>query len=204
MTDSHAMALSGDERRMAVASHISHPGLTLRAALKERTRDLHDRLDRTVGGFATEETGPYGAFLAVQYAARASIERWALAELREDVRPPELAALIATDLAELSVPCPAMQTFVLPAGADWRGVAWALGGSALGNKALLAARRRAGLTGAARFLSDPRTAVYFRRMLPMFEEPATPAIEEGAVAAAAAVFGTFLGAAARFAGEAAA
>lgn len=136
----------------------------------------------------------YSAFLNVQYAARAPIERWATAHLPPDVCPPMSATLIAQDLAEMGALLPREVDFAFPERGDPLGLAWAMGGSSLGNKALLARRRRAGLAGADRFLGDSATATYFRRLLPRFEVPVSPAEEDAAVAAATAVFTTFLSA----------
>lgn len=168
---------------------------SLRQVLKTRTRDLHERLDASVGSAALGDADNYAAFLAVQYSARAPIEQWAATDLGTDLRPPATSALIADDLAALGCPRPPEQAFTFPAGADPRGLAWALGGSSLGNKAMLVERRRAGHTGADRFLSDPSTAAFFRRLLPHLEQPVSADEADAAVAAAEAVFLTFLAAA---------
>lgn len=171
-------------------------GIPLRHVLKKRTADLHDTLDRALGGTLTDGAG-YGAFLRVQHSARAPIERWAASHMDPALRPPPMAPLIAADLAELGVGLPPDQSFSGPDRAGQLGMAWALGGSALGNKALLAQRRRAGQIGADRFLSDTATATYFRRILPLLAGAADDVEADAAVAAAQAIFATFLTAATR-------
>ena len=166
---------------------------SLRHALKQRTRILHDELDGSLGHAALDPRS-YVAFLSVQYAARAPIERWAAREMAEGLRPPQTAALIAADLADLGTPLPAEADFAFPAGADPVGLAWALGGSSMGNRAMLGQRRKAGFVAAERFLSDPSTAAYFRELLPRIASPASAGTTDAAVAAAEAVFRTFLSA----------
>lgn len=169
---------------------------SLRGALKDRTAPLHDALDAALGEAARDQIG-YAAFLARQYSARAPIERWAQAHLDRAIMPPPTSPLIAADLSELGCGLPAEEAFAFPAHGDPLGLAWALGGSALGNKALLARRRRSGLPGPQRFLSDTATAAYFRRLLLKLSQPADEHDVDAAVAAAVAVFQTFLAAARR-------
>lgn len=168
------------------------PG-SLRHVLKQRTRRLHDELDGALGHAATDSRA-YATFLQVQYAARAPIERWARLNLPEDVKPPATAPLIAADLAHLESALPSEAAFAFPAGGDPLGLAWALGGSSMGNRAMLVRCRKAGLAAADRFLSDPATARYFRALLPRLAEAASPGQANAAVAAAEAVFHTFLAA----------
>lgn len=169
-------------------------GTPLRHVLKQRTADLHETLDLAIGGTVTDRAG-YGAFLRVQHSARAPIERWARSHMDAALRPPPVAPLIAADLAELGVGLPLDQSFSAPERGGQLGVAWALGGSALGNKALLAQRHRAGQIGADRFLSDTATAAYFRRILPLLADAAEDVEAHAAIAAAQAIFATFLAAA---------
>ena len=176
---------------------------TLRDALKSRTAPLHDALDLALGEHALDENG-YADFLARQYAARAPIERWAESQFSEALMPPSTSSLIAADLSDLGHRLPPEQTFAFPENGDPMGVAWALGGSALGNKTLLARRRRLGLAGPQRFLGDTRTAAFFARILPHLSRPVVADRADAGVAAAEAVFRTFLAAAARPAMSAAA
>lgn len=169
---------------------------SLRLILKERTASLHDTLDLALGEAALDEIG-YVEFLSRQYAARAPIERWAQANMDSAVTPPATSPLIAADLAELGSALPAEESFSFPADGNPLGLAWALGGSALGNKALLVQRRKSGLDGPQRFLGDKATAIYFGRVLPALSQPVESRVADAAVAAAEAVFGTFLAAARR-------
>lgn len=179
-----------------VAANSRMEKVSLRQVLKTRTQSLHERLDASVGASASDPRD-YGVFLGIQYAARKPIERWVAANLPQADRPPQSSDLIAGDLAALGLQLPAEEQFTMPASADWRGLAWTIGGSSLGNRAMLLQRRRAGLTGADSFLSDGETAAYFRALLPQLAQPADPADADAAVAAAEAVFETFLRANAR-------
>ena len=165
----------------------------LRNVLKDGTRGLHDELDASLGHAALDARS-YTAFLSIQYAARAPIERWASTALSADLLPPATADLIAADLEELRVPLPFETDFTWPGGADPIGFAWALGGSSMGNRAMLVQRRKAGFAGADRFLSDPATALYFRALLPRLAAPVSAQMAGAAVLAAEAVFTTFLSA----------
>lgn len=169
---------------------------SLRQVLTERTETLHHALDSVLGEAALDEMG-YADFLARQYAARSPIERWAEANLDGDILPPATSPLIAADLTELGGQLPTEEAFAFPAHGDPLGLAWALGGSALGNKSLLAQRRRSGLSGPQRFLGDSATAAYFGRILPKLSQATDERGADAAVAAAEAVFRTFLAAANR-------
>lgn len=165
-----------------------HP---LRHWLKEGTAALHDRLDASVDSAALGDEARYCDFLIAQYRARGAVEEWARAHLDPDIRPPETADLIAQDLRELGKPVPAHAAFD-PPPSDPLGVAWAIGGSSLGNKMLLSERRRMSACHAERFLSDTRGIAYFRSLLPKFAAPVSRSDADGAVRAAEAVFQTFL------------
>lgn len=176
----------------------------LRAVLKRETRDLHDRLDASFASATLAGERDYTEFLSVQSAARTGIEAWVASQPPGTVALPPVAGLIAADLRALRAPVPPAQPFAFPNDADPIGVAWALGGSALGNKAMLARRRRAGASHAESFLSDPRTAVYFRALLPRLELMVAAHEAAAAVKGARAVFETFLSAMRRNALQAAA
>lgn len=178
-----------------VAQNSRAEEVSLRDVLRRSTQSVHDRLDATIGSLALDPVR-YAGFLSVQYAARAPIERWVAANLAGPLAPPPVAALIARDLGELGAERPLEQEFAFPAGGDPIGLAWALGGSALGNRAILARRRRAGLSGADSFLAETDTPAFFRSILPLLDEVASPARAKAAVAAADAVFATFMAAAA--------
>lgn len=179
-----------------MAAHdLGAPSLSLRQALKDGTQDLHDRLDAMVGASSLACDREYAAFLAAQYAARSPIDAWARTHMEADLRPPPSAHLIAEDLRALSADVPAPVAFAFPADGDAIGVAWALGGSALGNKTMLVRRRRAGASHAESFLRDTATADYFRRLLPRLAQDVPPAAADAAVRGAQAVFASFLTAA---------
>lgn len=171
--------------------------LPLRAILKDRTAPLHAELDGRLACLGVGPPADYASFLAVQYAARAPIERWATSHCPIELRPPAVSSLIAADLSEMGGALPTECSFAMPPDGDVLGLAWALGGSALGNRAMLAERRcargREFDQRAERFLSDRSMAQFFVSLLPRLELPSGTA--EGAVVAAEAVFGTFLAAA---------
>lgn len=135
----------------------------------------------------------YGAFLSIQHAARTPVERWLADNADELMMPPRMTSLLEADLTDLGLHVPAPQPLTMPADANPLGVAWVLGGSSLGNRAMLAERQRRDLGGPERFLSDRTMAKFFSALLPDLEKASADA--EGSVAAANAVFETFLAAA---------
>ena len=178
-----------------VASHTFTQTHPLRHWLREGTVDLHDRLDASTDAAVLGDDVRYGQFLSAQYRARQPIELWASSHLDVGLRPPLVADLIADDLRELDTAIPATGAFELPAAFDALGVAWAIGGSSLGNKMLLTQRRRSGARHAERFLSDTSGMDYFRSLLPRLATPVSEGKAAGAIRAAEAVFETFLAAA---------
>ena len=168
---------------------------TLRQGLRRATRATHDMLDRTLGPKALESSGGYAEFLRIQYAARRPIETWAAMSVPPQSRPPAVADLIAQDLAALGQTLPAVAPFCYPNGADPLGFSWAIGGSALGNRAMLARVRDTGISTETRFLADRRAARYFAGLLPKLDQPTSADRLSAAVRAADAVFATFLHAA---------
>lgn len=184
-----------------VAAALHADTASLRNILKERTHHLHESLDSGLRSDVSDNQG-YASFLTIQYSARAPIERWSRSRMPAQLCPPPTASLIALDLATLGVVPPTEETFVVPEGADMRGLAWALGGSSLGNKAMLLARRRAGCDGPDHFLADTATATFFRGILPMLSDTPSAAEAECAIVAAEAVFHTFLSALSRNQGKA--
>lgn len=168
---------------------------TLRQGLRRATRATHNMLDRTLGPKALESSGGYAEFLRIQYTARRPIETWAAMSLPQQLRPPAVADLIAQDMAALRQTLPAVARFCFPNGADPLGLAWAIGGSALGNRAMLARVRDARISTETRFLADRRVAQYFAGLLPKLDQPASADRLLAAVRAADAVFATFLRAA---------
>lgn len=170
---------------------------TLRQSLKERTRALHDRLDQDLAPLAIGRLEDYAAFLSISYAARSAIEATMERHSATALVPPPTAHLIARDLTVLGKPLPPPLLATVPDGDAALGVAWALGGSSLGNRALLARRRQLSRTGPTHFLADRAGAAFFAGLLPLLAGPALPDRAWRAVAGATAVFELFLAAAAR-------
>ena len=107
--------------------------------------------------------------------------------------PPAQTPLIAADLEALGVSAPPCEggDFFLPDDA-YLGVVWALAGSSLGNRAMLARRCRAGLAVADSFLSDPAMPAFWRAILPELERPVGLSVSDAACNGAKAVFARFL------------
>ena len=170
------------------------PAQTLRQALRIATSAQHDRLDGRVTAMDLTDPGDYGRFLSMQLMARAPIEAW-LADRLPDA-PPPACALIAADLAALGVAAPAgVLSLGLPADADPIGACWAIAGSSLGNRSMLARVAKSGKADdlPTAFLADETMTGYWRTLKPRLEAPAGDS--RGAIAAAEMVFATFLAAA---------
>jgi len=134
----------------------------------------------------------YALFLRLQLAARAPIERWAAQHCDESLRPPESVPLLEADLATLGALAPLRESrFEPPLDAHPLGLAWAIAGSHLGNRALLAGLRKSGAELPTAFLDDPRLPEFWKRLRPRLEVDAAQAPAKGAVAAAEAVFACF-------------
>lgn len=170
---------------------------SLRAWLKSATRERHDALDRAMGMDAPAEDRAYARFLSVQYAAHSTLERWAEEICPPGWRHPAQSVLVARDLASLEIPLPAPLPLDGAEAPDWRGLAWALGGSSLGNRTMLVRRRKAGSDCASAFLSDPALPAYFARILPLLAERMHEPSAAGAIRAANAAFACFEAAHAR-------
>lgn len=163
----------------------------LREILKVSTRSAHDTLDQAIGIDGLANGRDYADFLAIQHSARAPLERWADKICPNGMVPPSQCPSIAEDLRALGRDVPAAVEFRAPDTADWRGLAWALAGSSLGNRAMLSRRRKIGAGGPQSFLSDPAMPAYFRDLLPVLAEPVDTRGEKAAIAAAEAVFQAF-------------
>ncbi|AKH43863.1 heme oxygenase [Altererythrobacter atlanticus] len=165
----------------------------LRASLKRACAEEHDRLDRMVSRLDLCSTTHYRQFLTMQLSARAPIERWALRHCPDTTRPPPMVPLLLEDLAELGEPFSVpRRNFHMPDGADPLGMAWALAGSQMGNRAILTRMRKAGAsTAATRFLSDDAMTGFWNRLRPTIEQAADPAQVNAASMAARAVFACF-------------
>jgi heme oxygenase len=161
--------------------------------LRTATSEAHDRLDRAMAALDLIQRGDYARFLRVQHAARAPIEAWCQAALPQELLPPSQLALIEADLADLGESSRTASSRPFIANADGAlGIAWALGGSSLGNRAMLAdLRKRGGAALPARFLSDGAMPAFFASLRPKLEQPIDEAAIAGAVAGAHAVFARF-------------
>lgn len=164
---------------------------TLREFLRENTAEAHDRLDGRVSALDLSEADDYAAFLRFQYAARAPIEAW-LAQRAPDLDIPPMASLIEQDLAAMDEPLPELATFRCPAARGAIGIAWALAGSHLGNRALLVRLRKSGAKNRpVAFLADESMRLAWEELLPQLEAPADRLECAQAVTAAHSVFDHF-------------
>ncbi|TMM46131.1 biliverdin-producing heme oxygenase [Qipengyuania marisflavi] len=160
--------------------------------MRQETRAAHDALDAGLGAFAIGGDGDFGAFLRVQYAARLPIENWLAVQDSGAITPPPQTHLIAADLAELNLAAPPdFGAFPLQHSGALTGVAWTLAGSSLGNRAMLAQRRKLGLNGADRFLSDDAMPQFWKALRPTLDTIASPEAAHHAVTGANAVFALF-------------
>lgn len=164
---------------------------TIREALRHATSDAHDELDRTLGTVDLSDRESYAAFLTVQFVTRAAVERWVADHAPRTLQPPVQTPLILRDLTALgrSDLTFAERPLVAPA-AGALGVAWAIGGSSLGNRFMLAKLRKNSLDLPDAFLSDREMPVFFARLRPALEGNADRTTG-AAVAAATAVFTAF-------------
>lgn len=165
----------------------------LRSALRSMTKAAHDRLDASIGTLDLSDPAEYSDFLAIQYAARRPIEAWCAANMPADMCPPAQSDLIAADLATLGSRspdhCPA---FTPPANAGWLGIAWALGGSSMGNRAMLARMHKSSAHDwPTAFLADAAMTEYWAALKPRLEQPVSDALIDKAANGANAVFQCF-------------
>ena len=164
---------------------------TIRQHLRTATSEAHDRLDRAMAALDLVQRGDYARFLRIQHAARGPIEAWCRASLPEELLPPSQLALIESDLADLGESMgPAHARPFIASAEGALGIAWALAGSSLGNRAMLAdLRKRGGAALPTRFLGDGAMPAFFARLRPKLEQPIDEAVI--AVAGAHAVFARF-------------
>lgn len=154
--------------------------------MRKATLAAHDRLDSAMRKTGWQDCDSYALFLQVQYAARRPVEDWVAQHCPPDLAPPAQCELIARDLAALGAPCRAGKaSFALPNSADPIGLAWALAGSSLGNRAILHDIDKAGNGDwPTEFLADPAMTAYWRVLRARIE--AACSVEEGAAAIGAA------------------
>ncbi len=106
--------------------------------------------------------------------------------------PPTQVMLIEADLEELGaqgVTCGSPIRFAN--GYKSLGAAWVVSGSSLGNRAMLAQRRRSGHETAHAFFSDPAMPEYFKRVAATLETPFTEPECEQICKGANLAFGLF-------------
>ena len=167
-------------------------GTSLRDVLRQATSEAHDVLDSAFHSDTLADPDAYGDFLAMQLRARLPIERWAALNCPASLRPPETTSEILEDLLALGRPISLRPArFDIPDGADPIGVAWAIAGSHLGNRAMLAMLRKAGAHLPASFLADTRMQAFWADLKPRLEVPADRDSARGAIVAANAVFACF-------------
>ncbi|MBY6127805.1 biliverdin-producing heme oxygenase [Qipengyuania aquimaris] len=168
----------------------------MRKELREATDAAHRRLDAAAGSLPLTCDHDYSIFLKAQYSARAAMERAFAHTPPADIQaPPAQTPHLARDIASLGR--------VLPVSAEAPrfdnplealGAAWVIAGSSLGNRTLLARRRKAGLSGADTFLSDPSMPDYFRSLLAVIEAADPSSSLEPATRGALTCFALFEGA----------
>ena len=165
----------------------------MRSYLRDATAHQHDLLDNSIHDDIFASEAAYADFLSRQLAARLPIEIWTARSCPRNFAPPPVAPLIIEDLQALGRPfsLPGL-TFDLPARAHPIGLAWAVAGSHLGNRAMLHRLRQSGYLLPAAFLSDQRGAEFWARLKPQLEAEWPKLIAEAALTGARAVFEHFL------------
>ena len=141
--------------------------IDLREVLKAETRAAHDRLDRMSAAMPLSGNADYAAFLQAQGSARHAFERaFATTAPFGLAAPPLQTPAVAADLSCLGQVEPSAAPAVhLADPFEALGAAWVIAGSSLGNRAMLAARRKAGLTTANAFFEDRQMPAYFGRVI---------------------------------------
>lgn len=190
------MALRSDrnERRSRPIDDTSRsPTASLRARLREATREAHDLLDARVSAYDLALPDAYARFLRAQLAARLSVEQWLARNAALGQRPPATVPLLIADLKALGQSAVTERiAFTPPRGADPLGAAWAIAGSHLGNRAILTRLRKAGGDQLpATFLSDPAMRGFWHETRSRLERLPGPGEVARAASAAGAVFEAF-------------
>lgn len=145
----------------------------MRSELRQATREAHDRLDLLASDLPLNSRASYAAFLQAQGRARLAAEcAFRQTAPTHPGRPPIQSHLIRADLEQLGSRLPPVaMVLTFASSCEALGAAWVIAGSSLGNRAMLAQRAKAGLSGAERFLSDPRMPAYFKDILVALDEP---------------------------------
>jgi heme oxygenase len=166
---------------------------TIRHALRRSTAGAHADIDEGMAALDLAVPSEYATFLAIQLRARAPIEQWMAASCPFEWQAPSQTALIQADLAALGASpdtTPLPRFSAAPEGA--LGVAWALGGSSLGNRAMLSGLRKRGVELPVKFLCDEAMPAFFVRLRRTLERPAGGYPDLSAsIGAAHAVFAMF-------------
>ncbi|MGI9375671.1 MAG: biliverdin-producing heme oxygenase [Tsuneonella suprasediminis] len=165
--------------------------------MRQSTWSDHETLDTIISALDLSSASGYARFLQIQREARAPIEAWLAENASKDMRPPAQLALIDTDLAELghSTSASPQSTFDAPRDGVG-GVVWAIAGSSMGNRSILADLRRSSPQFPAAFLADPAMPAFFKAIRPHLANPAKSTAQLAAsIAAARSVFACFSSAA---------
>lgn len=135
----------------------------------------------------------YARFLRAQLAARVGVEQWLARNAGTGQRPPATVPLLAADLDALGQTVVSQPiAFAPPRGADPLGAAWAIAGSHLGNRAMLAQLRRAGGDHLpVAFLTHTAMRDFWQDLKPQLERAPGPGELARAASAAIAVFDAF-------------
>jgi len=165
----------------------------LRSQLRTSTKSAHDALDATLGTLNLADRDEYCQFLHIQYAARVPLEQWCAVYMPGHLMPPRQSGLIAQDLFSLGsstdVQFPA---FIPAADIEPLGIAWALGGSSMGNRTMLARmRRHSGKGRPAAFLAGDAMQAFWGTIKPLLGQPVSDATTQRATRGAIAVFACF-------------
>lgn len=171
---------------------MTHRAGGLRAALRQHTVAEHERLDALMGGLALGSRQDYARFLCIQYRARVPIEAWLAANLPPALVPPVQSLLARTDLGALGhTRDKPGAAFTAPAD-HAIGVAWVIAGSSLGNRTILAQRRKKGLDAPHAFLSCPAMPLFFKHFTAaMLEADRETRVFAPAIAGARSAFARF-------------
>ncbi|MGB3167452.1 MAG: hypothetical protein WBA68_11830 [Alteraurantiacibacter sp.] len=154
---------------------------------------MHEVLDSGAGIPDFANRAAHAAFLRRQLVARAAIEAWVARECPADIAPPPTVPALLDDLTALGHEAPEVAgEFNFPEKADPLGLAWALAGSHLGNRIMLAKLRETAPDAPHSFLDDAAMAAFWKELRPRLDAQVTTEQARLAIAAASAVFRQFL------------
>ena len=139
-----------------------------------------------------QDPARYVQFLSAQLRAREPIEAWVALSLAGDMAPPAVSHLLRADLAELgSPPAGPDLRFAMPDKAEPIGLSWAIAGSHLGNRMMLAKLSGHGELP-TRFLESAEMIAFWSRLRPHLDRELPEDVMRRAAQAAEAVFDLFL------------